>query len=269
MLSMVDLNVRYPPAAGGSDRVTHALYDVSLDIDTGSFVAIVGPSGCGKTTLLNVVAGLVKPSSGTAVLDGERITGPGASRAVVFQHASLFPWRTVLDNVVFGAEVQRLGNRRQRKEKARALIEMVGLSGTENKRPFQLSGGMRQRINLARALMLEPQVLLMDEPFASLDAHTRRLMQEELLGIWERVKATTLFITHDISEALYLADTVYVMSPSPGRIIGRLDISLDRPRPEDARTDTRMAQWERRIDHAIRSGGRADADEHAIDATHV
>jgi ABC-type nitrate/sulfonate/bicarbonate transport system ATPase subunit len=260
MLSMVDLNVRYPPSAGGGDRLTHALYDVSLDIDTGSFVSVVGPSGCGKTTLLNVVAGLVKPSSGSAVLDGEPVSGPAASRAVVFQNASLFPWRSVLDNVVFGAEVQGLGNRRQRKEKARSLIEMVGLAGVEDKRPFQLSGGMRQRINLARALMLDPEVLLMDEPFAALDAHTRHLMQEELLGIWERVKATTIFITHDITEALYLADTVYVMSPSPGRIIGRLDVSLDRPRAADARTDPRMARWERRIDHAIRSGGRA-ADE--------
>src|SRR5438105_14725769 len=206
-----------------------ALRDVSLQIDSGQFISRVGASGCGKRTLLRIVDGLVAPSSGSVSVDGQSVTKPGPDRGFVFQQDALFPWRTVLDNVVFGLEVQ---GRSKSASRARAdeLIRLVGLSGFEHHFPHELSGGMRQRANLARALTVDPDVLLMDEPFAALDAQTREIMQAELLRIWRSNRKTVLFVTHQIDEAVYLADRVVVMTSRPGRVKAVLDVDIQRPR---------------------------------------
>jgi NitT/TauT family transport system ATP-binding protein len=206
-----------------------ALRDISLDVVTGQFISIVGASGCGKTTLLRIVDGLITPSRGGVSVDGEAVTRPGPDRGFVFQQDALFPWRTVLDNVIFGLEVQGR-SKRDARERAHALIQLVGLSGFEQHFPHELSGGMRQRANLARALTIDPDVLLMDEPFASLDAQTREIMQSELLRIWRSNRKTVLFVTHQIDEAVYLADRVVVMTSRPGQIKAVLDVDIPRPR---------------------------------------
>src|SRR5262245_50036573 len=198
----------YQPRTG---RRLRALDDVNLTIMDEEFVSIVGPSGCGKTTFLNVVDGLLPASGGRVLLDGKVVSGPGRDRAMVFQDASLLPWRTVVGNVRYGLACQRIGARPAR-ERAQNFIEMVGLSGFEHHYPHELSGGMQQRVNLARALVMDPQILLMDEPFAALDAQTREVMQEELLEIWLRAKKTVLFVTHQINEAIYLSDRVIVIT---------------------------------------------------------
>jgi NitT/TauT family transport system ATP-binding protein len=207
-----------------------ALSDVSLAIPEGEFVAIVGPSGCGKTTLLNIVAGLLRYDAGTVAIDGRRIEAPGVDRAVVFQHSSLLPWRTIAGNVRYGMELQKRFDASAIRERTGYFIRLVGLAGFEKHYPNELSGGMQQRVNLARALASDPQVLLMDEPFAALDAQTREFMQAELLKIWTAAKKTVLFITHQINEAVYLADRVIVMSPRPGRVKGTFEIPFPRPR---------------------------------------
>ena len=188
-----------------------ALQDVDLQVMEGEFLSIVGPSGCGKTTFLSVVDGLIPATAGTITVDGREVNAPGPDRAMVFQDASLLPWRTVLGNVVYGLECQRVPAREAR-ERARHFIDMVGLSGFEQHYPHELSGGMQQRVNLARALVMDPQILLMDEPFAALDAQTRELMQEELLQIWLKARKTVLFITHQIDEAIFLSDRVVVFT---------------------------------------------------------
>src|SRR5499426_2856568 len=188
-----------------------ALDGVDLKIMDGEFVSIVGPSGCGKTTFLSVVDGLIAASAGRILVDGRVVTKPGPDRAVVFQDASLLPWRTVLGNVTYGLECVGVG-RREAKARAARFIDMVGLAGFEHHYPYELSGGMQQRANLARALVMDPAILLMDEPFASLDAQTREMMQAELLDIWAQTTKTVLFITHQINEAIYLSDRVIVMS---------------------------------------------------------
>ncbi|HEX6512602.1 MAG TPA: ABC transporter ATP-binding protein [Chloroflexota bacterium] len=206
-----------------------ALRDVSLQVEAGQFVSIVGASGCGKTTLLRIVDGLVKPSRGDVLVNGVPVAGPGPDRGFVFQQDALFPWRTVVDNVIFGQEVQ--GQRRgAARELAGGFLRLVGLSGFEHLFPHELSGGMRQRANLARALSIDPDVLLMDEPFAALDAQTRELMQAELLRIWRSNRKTVLFVTHQIDEAVYLADRVVVMTSRPGRVKALLDVDIPRPR---------------------------------------
>jgi NitT/TauT family transport system ATP-binding protein len=210
-------------------RRIDALRDVSFRIDKGQFISIVGASGCGKTTLLRIVDGLTRPTQGQIVIDGRPVSGPGPDRGFVFQHDALFPWRTVLDNVIFGLEVQGK-SKREARERAAGLIELVGLSGFEHHFPHELSGGMRQRANLARALTIDPDVLLMDEPFASLDAQTREIMQLELLRVWRSNRKTVLFVTHQIDEAVYLADRVIVMTSRPGRIKAELDVDIERPR---------------------------------------
>jgi NitT/TauT family transport system ATP-binding protein len=207
-----------------------ALDGVNLAVMEGEFVAIVGPSGCGKTTFLSVVDGLIAATGGRVLVDGEVVTRPGPDRAVVFQDASLLPWRTVLANVGYGLECLGVGAREAR-ERAARLISLVGLSGFEHHYPHELSGGMQQRVNLARALVVDPKILLMDEPFASLDAQTRELMQEELLRIWAQAKKTVLFITHQIDEAIYLADRVAVFSGRPGRVKQIVTVAIERPRP--------------------------------------
>ena len=207
-----------------------ALRDVSLAVGAEEFVALLGPSGCGKSTLLSIVAGLLRPSAGHVFLEGELAPGQSAT-AMVFQEFALFPWRTVQTNVEFGLE--ELGVRaRERAARARDYIALTGLGGFEARYPHQLSGGMRQRVGIARALAVDPAVLLMDEPFSALDAQTRQLMQEELLLIWERTRKTILYVTHNIQEAVYLADRVVVLSRRPGRVLAMVPVELGRPRAE-------------------------------------
>jgi NitT/TauT family transport system ATP-binding protein len=206
-----------------------ALEGVDFTVSENEFVAVVGPSGCGKTTLLHIFAGLVDASQGHVLYRGEPIRGPSTERAVVFQHFNLFPWRTVLENVGFGAEMQGQSKSEYR-ERAQEYIDLVNLTGFEDHYPSELSGGMKQRVGLARALTVSPDVLLMDEPFGALDAQTRELMQEELLRIWEQDRKTILFITHDIDEALMLADRVLVMGIDPRKIISEIKVPFERPR---------------------------------------
>ncbi len=203
-----------------------ALRDVSCEVGDQEFVAILGPSGCGKSTLLNILAGFDFPTEGRVLLDGKPINQPGPDRGVVFQEYALFPWLTVQQNVEFGLR----GPASERAAVTRRYIELVGLQGFEHRFPKELSGGMRQRVSLARVLAVNPAVLLMDEPFAALDALTRQLMQTELLEIWARTRKTVVFVTHSIDEALTLADRLYVMSARPGRFLEVIDIALPRPR---------------------------------------
>lgn len=206
-----------------------ALNGVNLSVLDGEILCIVGPSGCGKTTLLRIIAGLEKPTSGDILLDGKAVVGPGSDRAMVFQEYALFPWRTVLENVIFGLELKKL----QRKEalmRAEEYIKLVGLSGFEDKYPHQLSGGMMQRAALARALACEPRILLMDEPFGALDAQTRNLMQKELLDIWEKTEKTIIFVTHNVEEAVYIGDRIVVLTARPAKVKTIIDVELTRPR---------------------------------------
>jgi NitT/TauT family transport system ATP-binding protein len=241
-LEVNGLSKRYYVERDG--RQVLALTDVSLDVTDGEFVAIVGPSGCGKTTLLNIVAGLLPCDLGTVAIDGRPISGPGVDRAVVFQHASLLPWRTVSGNIRYGMELQKRFDQGTMRERTARFIELVGLAGFDRHYPSELSGGMQQRVNLARALAADPVVLLMDEPFAALDAQTREHMQAELLKIWTAARKTVLFITHQINEAVYLADRVAVMSGRPGRIKGVFAIPFERPRPLGLKRDARFLQIE-------------------------
>ena len=206
-----------------------ALGDLSLSIAEGEFVSILGPSGCGKSTLLYVVGGFVTPSSGQVVVNGKAVTGPGPDRGPVVQEFALFPWKTVLGNVMYGLLEQGVP-RALAESKARALISLVHLAGYEDFYPKQLSGGMKQRVAIARTLAYGPKILLMDEPFGALDAHTRTGLQRELLEIWERDRKTVLFVTHSVEEAVFLSDRVVVLTRSPGRIKAMIDIDLPRPR---------------------------------------
>jgi NitT/TauT family transport system ATP-binding protein len=210
-----------------------ALFDVSLEVQGGEFLAIVGPSGCGKTTLLNVLAGLIQPNRGAVNLNGITVTRPGRERAVVFQSAALLPWRTVMGNVVYGLELQGVP-RIEARARARRFVSLVGLDGFEESFPRELSGGMQQRVNLARALAVEPELLLLDEPLAALDAQTREQMQNELQRIWMQTQHSAILVTHQIQEAVYLADRVAVLSGRPGRI--RANVAIDLPRPRSALT---------------------------------
>ncbi|MBA7614861.1 Nitrate import ATP-binding protein NrtD [subsurface metagenome] len=216
---------------GGGNKVV-AINELNLEVRENEFTVIVGPSGCGKSTFLYLVAGFEKPSEGQILLDGRAIGEPGPDRGFVFQEFALFPWRTVLGNITFGLEIQGISKGRAKKI-ARDYINMVGLEGFENAYPYSLSGGMKQRVGLARALAYEPEVLLMDEPFGALDAQTRKLMQEELTRIWEKAKKTVIFVTHSVIEAVYLGDRIYVMTARPGEIKGIIDVDL--PRPRDSR----------------------------------
>ena len=213
-------------------RSVLAIDDFSVEIEPQQFVTIVGPSGCGKSTFLKIANGLLRPTSGTVTIHGEDVQTARRSRGTVFQDASLLPWYTVIRNAAYGLECQGV-NRKEAEERARPVLELVGLSGFEDAHPHELSGGMRQRVNVARALTIDPEILLMDEPFASLDAQTREFMQSELLGIWSKSSKTVLFVTHQIDEAVYLSDRVLVMSARPGRLIA--DITVDIPRPRDLR----------------------------------
>ncbi len=207
-----------------------ALGSFDIDVAEGEFVSIVGPSGCGKSTFLNILLGLIKPDSGEILMHGEKLAGPGTDRAMVFQDFGLLPWRTVEHNIELGLELKKVPAAKRRAIAAR-LSSLVGLAGFEHHYPHELSGGMKQRVGLARALATDPDVLLMDEPFAALDAQTRDLMQVELLRVWREAKKTVLFVTHQIDEAIYLSDRVMVMSKRPGR--AKRTFAIDLPRPRD------------------------------------
>ncbi|WP_174735216.1 ABC transporter ATP-binding protein [Mesobacillus harenae] len=213
---------------GIEDRIT-ALQDVSFSVQEGEIIALTGTSGCGKTTMLRIIMGLENQSSGIVEVGGKQVTGPGYDRGMIFQHAELLPWRTALENVEFGLEVKGVSPQ-ERREAAKYYLELVGLKDAMNHRPTQLSGGMKQRVGIARALAIDPDVLLMDEPFGALDAQTRETLQDELLKIHEQTKKTIIFVTHDLDEAVLLADKVVVMFPDPGRIHEIVDINIQRPR---------------------------------------
>jgi NitT/TauT family transport system ATP-binding protein len=224
-----------------------ALDAFDMDVEDGEFISIVGPSGCGKSTFLNVLLGLIKPDAGEVLMHGRKITGPGSERAMVFQEFGLLPWRTVQYNIELGLELKRIAAVKRRLI-AERLISLVGLAGFESHYPHELSGGMKQRVGLARALATDPEVLLMDEPFAALDAQTRDLMQVELLRIWREARKTVLFVTHQIDEAIYLSDRVLVMSKRPGRTKRVFDIKLPRPREYEMRVtpefnDLKLEIW--------------------------
>jgi len=239
-----------------------ALRDINVAVERGEFISVVGPSGCGKTTFLRMVAGLEPATSGSILLDGALLSGPGRNRGFVFQNDSLMPWRTVLANALVGPELAgRVGD--GERKRTLDLLQLVGLGGFESYFPRQLSGGMRQRVNLARALAIDPDVLLMDEPFASLDAQTREIMQTELLRIWEQGRKTVLFVTHQIDEAVFLSDRVLVLARRPGRLQENVKIELARPRTlAIKRTPEFIAYVDRiwtMIEHDVRA---AVIDEH-------
>lgn len=227
--------------------------DLSLEVPNLQFVAIIGPSGCGKSTFLRVVDGLDKADAGTIEIDGKTVTGPGAGRAMVFQGFDLFPWRTALENVAFGLEMRGVG-RRARLETARHYIEMVGLNDFAASYPHQLSGGMQQRVGIARALAVRPEILLMDEPFGALDLQTRDLLQDELLRIWQTDRKTVLFVTHSIEEAIYLADRIIVLSPRPARIQRDIAVPFARPRDEALKTSAAFLDIRREIWSLLKQG---------------
>lgn len=226
MVIVEDLNKKY----GNQGAEVSALVDINLEIEDGEFICLLGPSGCGKSTLLKIVAGLIPATSGRLTIDGNVVSGPGPERAVVFQDYALFPWMTVRDNVEFGLQA-RGRPAKERREIAERLLKTVGLADFANRFPHHLSGGMKQRVSIARALAVDPSLLLMDEPFGALDAQTRETLQDELLRIWREYKKTVIFVTHSIEEALYLSDRIVVMTARPGRI--KQIITVDEPRPRD------------------------------------
>ena len=232
LLDIRNLNVTYASSRGP----VHALHDLTLRMDAGEFVCALGPSGCGKTTLLGIIAGMVRPTSGSVLLEGTPVSGPRRDIGFVFQQPTLLPWSTVIENVL--VPIRNLGLPvAQYRDKARGLIDMVGLSKFIDHYPHELSGGMQQRVGLARALVHDPKLLLMDEPFAALDAMTRERMSLELQKIWSETKTTVLFITHSIPEAVFLADRILVMSPSPGRVVEDQQNDLARPRTLETMID--------------------------------
>jgi NitT/TauT family transport system ATP-binding protein len=258
------------PTEGGRIEVDHVsielgdagarfevLHDVSVTVEPGEFICLLGPSGCGKSTLLGALAGHLTPSKGRLALDGAPIAGPDPDRGLVFQHHTLFPWKTVLDNVGYGLKMKGVP-RAEREQRARELLALVGLQGFERRYPRELSGGMQQRVEIARVLINHPRVLLMDEPFGALDALTRTRMQELLLDLWARMRTTILFVTHDIDEALFLADRVLVLSPRPGRIVEELPVRFERPRQASLLTQPEFVALKRRCLALLRHEGDGD-----------
>jgi ABC-type nitrate/sulfonate/bicarbonate transport system ATPase subunit len=229
-----------------------ALYDISLAIRKNEFVSLLGPSGCGKTTLIRIIAGLLSADRGDVLVNSQIVTAPGRDRCMVFQQFGLLPWRTVLSNVEFGLEIDGMP-KDERCATAEKYLELVGLKGFENYYPHQISGGMQQRVGIARALSKKPEILLMDEPFGAVDAQTREQLQEELLKIWAQTETTVVFVTHSIDEAIYLSDRVVVMQARPGRIKEEVKIDLPRPRWEgDIKADPRFAQLRARLRDSLR-----------------
>ena len=241
----------FPPARRGSEP-TRALEPTTLQVADNDFITILGPSGCGKSTLLRIVAGLDKPSEGRVLLDGEPVAGPGTDRGMVFQSYTLFPWLTVADNIAFGLREKGMPEA-ERKRIVADYVGRVGLAGFEGHWPKQLSGGMQQRTAIARALANDPKILLLDEPFGALDNQTRALMQEMLLGIWERAAKTVLFVTHDIEEAIYLGSRVIVMTARPGRIKADIAVPLPHPRSYRIKTTPEFVALKERLVEEIRA----------------
>jgi NitT/TauT family transport system ATP-binding protein len=239
------------------------LRGIDLKVERGEFICVVGPSGCGKTTFLRMVAGLEPASSGQVLLDGRAVRGPGADRGFVFQSDNLLPWRSVFANAIIGREIAgRVGA--AERQRTMQLLKLVGLEGFEHYHPRQLSGGMRQRVNLARALAIDPQILLMDEPFSSLDAQTREIMQTELLRIWEEGRKTVLFVTHQIDEAVFLADRVLVFARRPGRLRESVIIELPRPRALPMKRTPQFVQYVDHIWRLIEDDVRASVIEERV-----
>ena len=242
-LEVIGLSKTFRWKKKGVDQELLAIDSLDLSISKGEFVTVIGPSGCGKTTLLRIVAGLIGYDSGEVRINGEVVNGPGQDRAVVFQSFGLFPWKTVLANTMLPLTVRSDVSKEEAEESARLNLKKVGLSGFEDAHPHQLSGGLQQRVGLARALTADPDILLMDEPFGSIDAQTRLVMQEELLRIWSETRKTVMFVTHDLDEAVMLADRVAVLSPGPGKVQDELIVDMPRPRWEyDLRAHPRFAE---------------------------
>lgn len=240
-ISVSNLSKTYPGATP-----VQALDNIDLHVEPGEFVALLGPSGCGKSTLLNLAAGFEAPTSGTLTVNGKPVTSPGPERGVVFQEAALFPWLNVWENVVFGPRIAGQP-KTEYAERAEEMLRITGLTAFTHHLPIQLSGGMRQRVGIARVLTLGSKVLLMDEPFGALDAQTRLTMQELLLSVWQTLRTTVVFVTHDIDEAILLADTIYVMSARPGRITTRITVPIERPRSLDLITSQAFNGLKREI----------------------
>jgi NitT/TauT family transport system ATP-binding protein len=235
----------------GADSVV-ALDGIDLDVAAGAFVSLVGTSGCGKSTLLNIVGGLDRPTAGTVTVDGDEVVGPGPDRGVVFQAYSLFPWRTVAENVAFGLECVRL-RRSARRRRVAEMLGVVGLSDFAGRLPRELSGGMRQRVAIARALVTEPDVLLLDEPFGALDLQTRHSLHEFLRQVWQRTGATILMVTHDVGEAVYLSERVVVLTSRPGRVAEEIEVPFGRSRGPEIRRESRFMAIEDEIDDLLRA----------------
>ncbi len=248
-IRLADASVDFRPR--GKDPV-RALNGLTLDVADGEFVSVLGPSGCGKSTALNVIAGFIAPTEGTVSVGERAVTAPGPERGVVFQDANLLPWFTVGQNIRFGPKMRKLKSA-QYEERAARVTAQVGLTGFDDHLPGELSGGMQQRVSLARVLLNEPEVLLMDEPFGALDAQTRMIMQELLLDIWEQERKTVLFITHDVDESLLLSDRIYVMTARPGRIKEVVDVDLPRPRDYAVTTSTEFQDLKRHVLDLIHS----------------
>jgi NitT/TauT family transport system ATP-binding protein len=227
-----DLGKSFVTVGKSGIQVVEALRDVTFSVQRGEFFSILGPSGSGKTTCLRILAGLLQKDSGSAAIDGQEVSGPARDRALVFQSFNLLPWKTIIENAEFGLKIQNIGSKKERRDRARSFLDLVGLTGFEDHYPHQLSGGMQQRVGIARALALEPSVLLMDEPFASVDAQTREVLQGELLKILAKTEATVLFITHSIDEAIYLSDRFIVFSARPSTVLGSYQVDLPKPRWE-------------------------------------
>ena len=225
LIEVQDFCLRYETMEGAVEAVS----DTSLTVRPGEFVSIVGPSGCGKSTLLNALAGFLTPSGGSVTVDGESISGPSADRGMIFQQYSLFPWKTVRQNVEFGLKMSGV-SRGERERRARTLLGLAGLTPFENHYPDRLSGGMKQRVGIVRALATGPRILLLDEPFGALDAQTRLIMQQILTNMWQQLKISVLFVTHDIDEAIFLSDRIYLMTARPGSIKAEIVVPLPRPR---------------------------------------
>ncbi|MFI6222750.1 ABC transporter ATP-binding protein [Nocardia salmonicida] len=254
-------------AVRGTDEKFTAIDDISIEVEAGEFLVLVGPSGSGKSTLLDLLGGLSKPSSGQILLDGAPITGPGLDRGVVFQQYALLPWRTARANIQFGLEAKGIA-RKERKAIAEHYLELVGLAGFGDRYPHELSGGMKQRVAIARSLAFDPEVLLMDEPFAALDAQTRESLQDELLRIWRTTGKTILFITHGIDEAVYLGQRVAVLTSRPGRVKAVIDIDIDRSGDIDVRSSEQFRDYRHRIWTELQSEvSRAQRLELAADDT--
>ncbi len=251
---------RLTGGAGTTDRLLKVLRNVSFDVRHGEIVSLIGESGCGKTTLLRIIQGLVRLDSGSVLVDGLCVAAPGRDRGFVFQQASLLPWRTARRNVEFGLELQGV-DRAERGQRATRLLELVGLGQSADQFPHQLSGGMQQRVGLARALAIDPAVLLMDEPFSALDAQTREALQIELMRIHERTEKTTLFVTHDLDEAIYLSDRVVVLAAKPGRVKRVISVPFTHPRPElaELRADRLFQEIRAEMSALIRTSAAAAA----------